>query len=207
MDILLATTNPGKLREFKALLADVPCTIHSPDSLGVHADVEETGTTFQANAEIKARAWTAATNMICVADDSGLCVDALDDAPGVYSARWAAKHGISSEDADTANLNLVLDQLADQPNRAARYVCVGVITHPDGSVQMARGEWSGTLIDTPRGTNGFGYDPIFVPDGFTQTVAELPAEVKNERSHRAKAMAALRDTLVAFLATQSAGNA
>lgn len=195
MDILLATTNPGKLREFAQLLADLPIQVKSPKDIGVHIDVEEDGDTFEANATIKASAWAKAANMACVADDSGLCVDALDSAPGVYSARWASLHEISADDLDLANRDLVVAQLQGQANRKARYVCVAVLAFPDGTVHTARGELEGKIIDEARGENGFGYDPVFVPEGYRQTAAELSPDEKNAISHRAKAMAELKTIL------------
>lgn len=195
MDVLLATNNPGKLREFRELLADLPVTVKSPKDIGLAFDVREDGDTFEANATTKAAAWAKAANMICVADDSGLCVDALDGAPGVYSARWSAMHNITTDNTDQANLDLVVSQLREHPNRTARYVCVGAIALPDGTVHTARGELEGTIIDTPRGENGFGYDPVFVPLGEVRTAAELTAEEKHQISHRGKAMAALKHIL------------
>lgn len=205
MDVLLATNNPGKLREFRELLADLPITVNSPKDIGLRFDVAEDGDTFEANATTKAAAWAKAANMICVADDSGLCVDALDGAPGVYSARWSAIHNINTADPDQANLELVVSQLADHSNRAARYVCVGAIALPDGTVHIARGELEGTIIDTPRGDNGFGYDPVFVPVGETRTAAELRAEEKHKISHRGKAMADLKGILAALSASAGEG--
>lgn len=200
MDVLLATNNPGKLREFRELLAGLPITVKSPKDIGLDFDVPEDGDTFEANATTKAVAWAKAANMICVADDSGLCVDALDGAPGVYSARWSAMHDIDAEDTDHANLELVVSQLAGHTNRAARYVCVGAVALPDGTVHTARGELEGTIIDTPRGDNGFGYDPVFVPVGETRTAAELSSEEKHKISHRGKAMAALKGVLAELAA-------
>lgn len=200
MDVLLATNNPGKLREFRELLASLPVTVKSPKDIGLSFDVAEDGDTFEANATTKAAAWAKAANMICVADDSGLCVDALDGAPGVYSARWSTMHGITSKDTDQANLDLVVSQLKDHTDRRARYVCVAAIALPDGTVHTARGELEGTIIDTPRGENGFGYDPVFVPNGETRTAAELSAEEKHKISHRGKAMAELKDRLTELTA-------
>ncbi|WP_336248653.1 RdgB/HAM1 family non-canonical purine NTP pyrophosphatase [Stomatohabitans albus] len=198
MDILLATTNPGKLREFAALLEGLPFTVKNPADVGISVEVDETGDTFEANATQKALAWAKGSNMVCVADDSGLCVDALDGAPGVYSARWAAMHNVHGGDTDTMNRELVVNQLANHTNRAARYVCVAAIAWPDGRVQTARGELEGTIIDDPRGTNGFGYDPVFVPQGYDRTAAELDAEEKNAISHRGNALADLKTLLLSL---------
>lgn len=195
MDVLLATNNPGKLREFRELLADLPISVKSPSEIGLAFEVAEDGDTFEANATTKASAWAANAQMICVADDSGLCVDALDGAPGVYSARWSAMHDIQSDNPDQANLDLVVQQLAPHTNRRARYVCVGAIALPDGTVHTARGELAGTIIDQPRGVNGFGYDPVFVPEGETRTAAELSAAEKHKISHRGQAMAELKTYL------------
>lgn len=197
MDVLLATTNPGKRREFAQLLTGLPFTVITPDELGLDLDVEEGGDSFEANAAIKATAWAKTADMVCVADDSGLCVVALDNAPGIYSARWGAMHQVISEGMDgaaidVANRDLIVAQLADQPNRDAFYVCVAALAWPDGHVITTRGEWHGRIIEEARGDYGFGYDPVFVPDGETRTAAELQPEEKNAASHRAKAFAQLR---------------
>jgi len=185
--LLLATRNPGKLAELRRLLdaarvvgirvlglADVPAFPEEP----------ETGATFAENALAKARDAAKATGLASVADDSGLAVDALNGMPGVLSARWAGRHG-----DDRANLELVLGQLGDVPDgrRGAAFVCAAALVVPGGEEVVVHGEWPGHLARAPRGTNGFGYDPIFVPAGETRTVAELGDAWKDDHSHRALA--------------------
>jgi len=164
-------------------------------------DVEETGSTFAENALLKAHQISEYTGLPALADDSGLCVDALEGAPGIYSARWAGSHG-----DDRANLEKVLRQLGEMeaPKRSARFRCAVALVlptgHPSGSHEILReGEMVGELVLEPRGTNGFGYDPIFVPDGYFQTTAELPAEVKDRISHRGQALAAMLPEIVRLL--------
>ena len=148
----------------------------------------EDGETFADNALIKARAIAAHTGFPAIADDSGICVDELNGMPGILSARWAGRHG-----DDEANLQLLLDQLADTPDERlnAHFTCVIALVRPDGSERVVQGEMHGRLVREPRGANGFGYDPIFVPDGFSQTSAELTAEQKDAISHRGKALRVL----------------
>ncbi len=155
-------------------LSDVPPFPEAP----------ETGATFEENAVAKARDAVAATGLPVIADDSGLTVDALNGMPGVLSARWAGGRD------DQANLDLVLAQLRDVPDerRGAAFVCAAALVTPSGTETVARGEWRGTIIREPRGTNGFGYDPIFVPDGYGATSAELAAEAKDALSHRGRAL-------------------
>ena len=189
--MLVATRNPGKLAELRRLLdaervagvrvlglADVPEFPEEP----------ETGATFAENALAKARDATKATGLAAVADDSGLTVDALGGMPGVLSARWAGRHG-----DDRANLELVLGQLADVPDdrRGAAFVCAAALVVPGGQEVVVHGEWTGRLARAPRGTGGFGYDPVFVPDGETRTSAELAPQEKDALSHRGRAMRAL----------------
>ena len=190
-DLLVATRNPGKLVELRRLLeaehvagvrvlglADVPEFPEEP----------ETGATFAENALAKARDATKATGLAAVADDSGLTVDALGGMPGVLSARWSGRHG-----DDRANLELVLGQLADVPDarRGAAFVCAAALVVPGGQEVVVHGEWTGRLVRAPRGTGGFGYDPVFVPDGETRTSAELTPQEKDAASHRGRAMRAL----------------
>ncbi len=189
MKVLLATRNPGKLVELRRILVDVD----GLDVVGL-ADVPEfpeapeTGATFAENALAKARDAAAATGLPSVADDSGLTVAALNGMPGVLSARWSGRHG-----DDLANLELLLDQLGDVPDerRGAAFVCAAALVVPGEAETVVHGEWAGTVDHAPRGTNGFGYDPIFVPDGETRTSAELSAAEKDASSHRARALRAL----------------
>ena len=184
--LLLATRNRGKLVELRRMLSDF-------DVVGL-ADVPEfpeapeTGATFAENALAKARDAAAATGLPSVADDSGLAVDALNGMPGVLSARWSGRHG-----DDRANLELLLAQVGDVPDerRGAAFVCAAALVVPGGPETVVHGAWTGRLTRAPRGTNGFGYDPIFVPDGETRTSAELSADEKDAASHRARALQAL----------------
>ena len=180
--LVLATRNPGKLRELARILsADDPdgarIRLAGLDSFPGAPDVPETGATFEQNALLKARAIARYTGLPAVADDSGLCVDALNGMPGVLSARWADRHG-----DDQANLNLVLAQVADVPDarRGAQFVCAAALVVPRLSFQewVVTGRVEGRLTRLPRGTGGFGYDPIFLPDGFEKTTAEMTADAK-----------------------------
>jgi len=190
--LVLATRNEGKLRELARILgADVKLV--GLDAFPGAPDVPETGATFEANALLKARAIAAYTGLPAVADDSGLCVDALNGMPGVLSARWAGQHGTHRHGADQANLNLVLAQVADVPDGrlGARFVCAAALADPAGGETVVTGEVAGRLVRVPRGTGGFGYDPIFVPAGFDVTTAEMTPEAKDAISHRGRAFRAL----------------
>ncbi|MBT2527773.1 RdgB/HAM1 family non-canonical purine NTP pyrophosphatase [Streptomyces sp. ISL-99] len=188
--LILATRNAGKITELHAILADAG--LHH-DLVGADAypeipDVKETGVTFAENALLKAHAMARATGLPAVADDSGLAVDVLGGAPGIFSARWSGTHG-----DDAANLNLLLAQLADidAPHRTAHFACAAALALPDGTEHVVEGRLQGTLRHTPAGTNGFGYDPILQPDGYAVTCAELTPAEKNAISHRGKAFRAL----------------
>jgi XTP/dITP diphosphohydrolase len=204
--LIVATNNPGKLREFRALLADLPFDLRSLGELGVAAP-EETGASFLENALLKARHAAAAAaaagirgdsalNMAAIADDSGLEVDALGGVPGIFSARYA---GAGADDA--ANNAKLLDALAGMclEQRTARYRCalVYVCGAQDAAPLIAEGVWEGTILDTPRGSGGFGYDPYFWLPGLGMTAAQLEPELKNRLSHRGMALRALRDQLTA----------
>jgi XTP/dITP diphosphohydrolase len=183
---VLATRNEGKVRELARILDDVDLV-----GLGEYPDapeVAETGATFEENALLKARAIAAFTGRPSVADDSGLCVDALNGMPGIFSARWSGTHG-----DDKANLDLLLAQIADVPDerRQANFTCAAAIAYPDGATHVVLGKVTGQLIRERRGSGGFGYDPIFVPDGYDVTTAEMTAEEKDAISHRGKAFRAL----------------
>jgi len=193
--IVLATRNPGKLRELARILGagepgSAQVRLTGLDEFPGAPDVPETGATFEENALLKARAIAEYTGLPAVADDSGLCVDALNGMPGVLSARWAGKHG-----DDRANLELVLAQVADVPDArlGARFVCAAALVVPGARARewVVTGQVEGRLIRTPRGTGGFGYDPIFLPDGFAQTTAEMTADAKDAISHRGRAFRAL----------------
>lgn len=193
--LLLATGNVGKLVELRRILhpllpalevvglADVPA----------YAEVPETGATFEANALLKAAEAVRHTGLPAVGDDSGLTVEALNGMPGIFSARWAGRHG-----DDLANLSLLLGQLADVPDErlGAAFVCAAAYVTPAGVSEVVRGEMRGRLVRAPRGTNGFGYDPIFVPAGYDVTAAELSADDKDAISHRGVAFRALAELIV-----------
>ena len=182
--ILLATNNPGKARELSSLIGGERWKFTTPADQGIELDVEENGITFEQNAVLKARAFTKVSQLITLADDSGLEVDALDGAPGVYSARYAGP-----EATDDDRNRYLLSELSDVPDdrRQARFRCVIAIAFPDGDTVMCKGECSGIIARAPRGDNGFGYDPIFYLPQFNKTMAELTMEQKNEISHRGKA--------------------
>ena len=184
--LLLATRNEGKLAELQRMLAafEVVGLADVPE----FTDAPETGATFAENALAKARDAVAATGLVSVADDSGLAVDALNGMPGVLSARWSGRHG-----DDRANTELLLGQLTDVPDerRGAAFVCAAALVVPDGPEVVVHGEWRGRIVRAPRGSNGFGYDPVFVPEGEQRTSAELSAAEKDAASHRARALAAL----------------
>jgi len=188
--LVIASRNDHKIQEMRRILEQVGLdmelvgTAEFPDL----PDVEETGSTFAANAMLKARAVCEFTGLPAVGDDSGLCVDALNGMPGILSARWSGTHG-----NDQANLELLLAQISQVPSdrRGASFICAAAYVHPDGTEFVVEGQMSGTLIDAPVGTNGFGYDPIFVPQGHQITSAQMSAELKDSISHRGRALAAL----------------
>ncbi|HEX9231669.1 MAG TPA: RdgB/HAM1 family non-canonical purine NTP pyrophosphatase [Jatrophihabitantaceae bacterium] len=187
--VLLATRNVKKLAELRRILDQLlDVEVVGLDDVPYYDEIPETGATFAENALLKAREGAARTGVLTVADDSGLAVDALNGMPGVLSARWAGK----SKD-DNANLQLVLEQLADTPDErlGATFVCAAALVTPAGAENVVEGRMPGRLVREPRGTNGFGYDPIFVADGFDVTNAELPPEEKDAISHRGKALRAL----------------
>ncbi|MEI6055240.1 MAG: XTP/dITP diphosphatase [Lentisphaerota bacterium] len=180
--LLIASNNKHKIIELKKILENSDFKVISMSEAGFCHEIEETGTTFEENAVLKAKAIALEKHTFVFADDSGLEVEALDNRPGVYSARYA---GDGASDSD--RIKKLLGELKDKTNRNARFVCVIAISTPDGKVEIFRGEVRGKIIDYPKGENGFGYDPVFVPEGFTQTFAELESEVKNKISHRGKA--------------------
>jgi XTP/dITP diphosphohydrolase len=189
-ELLIATHNQGKLREFGQIFAGLPFQLRSLAELGITQDVEETGTTFAENAQLKAEAYRDMSGLLTLADDSGLEVAALNGAPGVYSARYG---GLKGE----AQLRYLLDQLRDVPwhARLARFVCVIALAHPDGRLEFVEGTLPGVIEFEPKGSGGFGYDPLFYVLDDDKTLAELPAERKNEISHRANAARAAREIL------------
>lgn len=194
--LLLATTSDGKQRELRSLLGDLPLTLVTPLDLGLTLAPEETGTTFAANAAIKAAAYYAASGVATLAEDSGLEVDALDGAPGVYSARW---EGLPDGPVKNAHL---LERLAGVPEsqRACRYVCYMVFVDRLGAEHHALGTCEGQVATAPRGHGGFGYDPVVYLPRLGRTMAELSADDKDRVSHRGVAARALRGTLERLLA-------
>jgi len=192
--VAIASRNPGKIREIIAICADWPMAWVTAENEDVPrwADVEETGDTYLANATLKAAAVAGALGIPAIADDSGIEVDALDGAPGMRSARYSGENA-----TDEANLHKLIDAIRDIPSarRTARYRCVALLVTPAGDVTSAEATCEGSLITEPRGENGFGYDPIFVPAGEARTMAELPSDEKDRISHRGKAFRALRDLL------------
>jgi XTP/dITP diphosphohydrolase len=202
--VVLATRNAHKVVEVSRILADAGLDVElvGTETYPDLPDVPETGDTFEANALLKAHAVAAFTGLPALADDSGLCVEALNGMPGILSARWAGRHG-----DDRANLDLVLAQLADvdDARRGAHFACAAVVALPPtpdsspGGWQAAYGTVEGVLVRSPRGTHGFGYDPIFLPHGHDRTTAEMSAEEKDAISHRGVAFRALARLLPAVL--------
>ena len=189
MKPVLATRNPHKVAELRAILLPLlpGAQIVGAEAFDVPEPVEDE-VTFAGNALIKARQLAEATGLLALADDSGVCVDAMGGAPGVFSARWCGRHG-----DDAANLELLLAQMADVPerHRGASFVCAAAMAAPDGREEVAEGIMRGSLLFAPRGENGFGYDPIFRPEGLSVSSAELTPERKEAISHRGKAFRAL----------------
>jgi XTP/dITP diphosphohydrolase len=193
MKIIAATHNKDKIREIRQILADAGVCIVSMSEAGLDAlDVEENGSTFEENATLKAEEVTRLTGIAALADDSGLCVDALAGAPGIYSARYAGP------EADTrANNAKLLEAMRDVPEaeRTGRYVSAVALAYPDGRLLVVRGECEGRILFDERGSGGFGYDTLFAPEGSERSFAEMPAEEKNRISQRSRALAQLRDAL------------
>jgi len=203
--LVVATRNPHKVREVARILGEQGLDVELIDLATLAEryqltvpEVPETELTFEGNAIVKARSVAQVAALPAIADDSGLCVDALNGMPGPLSARWAGRHG-----DDQANLALVLDQIADLPDeaRSAQFVCAAALALPDGRVEVVTGRLEGHLARQPRGTNGFGYDPIFIPEGETRSTAEMAPEEKDAISHRGKAFRALAP-IIARLVTR-----
>ena len=199
--LVLATRNQGKITEFRRILdALAPGEIEliGVDQFPDLVDVEETGSTFEENSLLKARYTAQTTGLPAIADDSGLCVDALNGDPGIYSARWAGAHG-----DDQANIEKLLDQLKDiaDEKRSAHFMCVASLVLPDGREQVAEGRFDGHILRHPVGENGFGYDPIFQPLGFTISSAQMSAEEKDLLSHRGKSLRSIAPHVIEMLAS------
>lgn len=196
-DLVLATRNKGKIAEVQRLISlHAPqITLRSVSEFNLD-DVEETGTTFEENALLKAETIARQTGLPALADDSGIAIDALDGAPGVYSARWSGVHG-----DDAANVAKVLLELSDVPDedRGAQFVCVIALAHPDGRSIVVRGEVEGVVRRNPIGNHGFGYDPIFQPDGYAITTAQMDPETKDAISHRGKALREIASKIGPFI--------
>lgn len=194
MKFVLASKNPHKLKEMNAILSAMGIEVCSEAEAGVDLDVEETGATFEENSLIKARTVMQATGLPAIADDSGLCVDCLNGAPGVYSARYGGE-GLS----DGARTRLLLENMRGQLSRKAKYVSVITCCFPNGDVISARGECHGAIAYAPIGTGGFGYDPVFFVPELKKTYAQITPEEKNAISHRAHALAAFQEKLADYL--------
>lgn len=197
--LVIATRNPGKIVEFRRILnelSDGAVELMGTDEFPNLVDVEETGTTFAENALLKARYTAKATGLPAIADDSGLCVDALDGNPGLFSARWAGVHG-----NDKANVAKVLDELAEvaDAKRGAHFICVAALVMPDGREALAEGFFHGRILRAPVGENGFGYDPIFSPHGMSISSAQMNAEEKDAISHRGKSLRAIAPHVMEML--------
>lgn len=195
MKLLVASNNAKKLKELETILAEANITgveLLPLSAVPQYPEPVEDGRTFADNALIKARAGAKETGLVCVADDSGLAVEELNEMPGVLSARWSGKHG-----DDAANNELLLGQMAHVPaeRRACAFVSTCALVTPDGQEHVVEGRWPGTLLTAPRGENGFGYDPLFQPEGESRSAAEMTPEEKNAVSHRGRALRQLVDTV------------
>ena len=194
MRFVLATHNPGKLREMGEILKDFGIEVVSPKDLGITVDVEETGSTFAENAMLKAKAICKAADLPAIADDSGLCVDALNGAPGVYSARYGGE-GLD----DRGRYMLLLSSLRGAPTRAAHFVCAVACAFPNGDTLTAEGRCDGSIAYAPLGEGGFGYDPVFLLPGTGKTFGQLTQEEKSAVSHRGRALKDFAGKLEAYL--------
>ena len=194
MRFVLATHNPGKLREMGEILKDFGIEVVSPRELGITVDVEETGTTFAENAMLKAKAICKEANLPAIADDSGLCVDALNGAPGVYSARYGGE-GLD----DKGRYMLLLSSLRGAPTRAAHFACAVACAFPNGDTLTAEGRCDGSIAYAPLGEGGFGYDPVFLLPGTGKTFGQLTQEEKSAVSHRGRALREFSEKLETYL--------
>ncbi len=199
--LLLATRNKGKIEEFRRILEDIAAgeieLVGLEQFPDLH-DVDETGATFEENALLKAREMSAATGIPAIADDSGLCVDFLNGDPGIFSARWAGKHG-----DDKANTAKVLESLIGVPDdkRSAHFTCVAALALPDGRTHVEEARFNGWILHAPVGDQGFGYDPIFRPEGYEISSAQMSAEEKDAISHRGKSLRAIAPHVITLLNT------
>ena len=186
MKLIIASNNAHKIYEIKKILSGKFDSILSLREAGVSHETVEDGSTFMENSLKKAREISEITGCAALADDSGICAHALDGAPGIYSARFAGEY--KGQESDDRNNALLLEKLSDKSDKSAHYTCAMSLVYPDGREVCAEGYMYGKIIDTPRGSAGFGYDPIFVPDGESRTVAEMSDDEKNLISHRANAL-------------------
>ena len=193
MKLIIASNNKHKIKEIKAILGARFDEILSMSEAGICHETVEDGNTFMENARKKAREIAEISGFAALADDSGICAHALDGAPGIYSARFAGENGGHGD--DEANNDLLLEKLSDKSDRGAHYTCAMAIAYPDGGEVLAEGYMYGTITKERHGTGGFGYDPIFMPDGYSVTVGEITDEEKNKISHRSKALAAILEKL------------
>lgn len=195
MRLLIATTNPGKVREYRALLSGLDLDLIGLKDVGIEVDVAETGDTYAANAELKAREYARLSGLLTLADDSGLEVDALNGRPGVHSARYAPD--------SPARIHKLLNELLNVPDdqRGAHFQCVIALATPDGSITTTEGSCAGVIAHEARGTNGFGFDPVFYMPEHAATMAELPEDFKNQISHRARAGQKMRAILAEITRT------
>jgi XTP/dITP diphosphohydrolase len=201
-ELLVATGNAGKLREIRALLNDLPITLVSLADFPAIREVAETGSTFVENAALKAFGYARQSGVLTLADDSGLEVDALDGAPGVRSARYLDDH---ASYVDRMNA-LLIALKADDVVRTARFVCaLAIVSDKEEMLYTTEGTCEGRIADSPRGSGGFGYDPVFLPEGFKQTFGELSADIKNRISHRGRALAKAHQFLASLTATSATG--
>ncbi len=193
MKAVLASHNKGKLKEMQLWLAPLDIQVVLESELGLNIDVDETGTTFEENSLLKARTVAQAANMLAIADDSGLCVDALDGAPGVYTARYGGE-GLD----DRQRYELLLKNMEGKTDRGAKFVSVVTCVFPNGDVIAARGEVPGAITHAPKGDGGFGYDPVFMVTAQGKTLAEMTMEEREGCSHRAAAIRSLSEKLAAY---------
>lgn len=189
--LILASNNNKKLYELRTILEDMGIDVISQREAGCNFEVEENGNTFEENAYLKAIAVTKATGEAAVADDSGLCVDYLEGAPGLYSARFTGNH----DDSDAARIAFLLEKMKGAETRSAKFVSAICCTFPNGDILRSKGECQGIILTEPHGNGGFGYDPVFQPDGYDYSMAEMGTSVKNKISHRAKALAKFKEEL------------
>jgi XTP/dITP diphosphohydrolase len=197
--LVIATRNAGKIAEFRRILdaiSDGAIDLVGIDQFPDLVDVEETGSTFEENALLKARNTAEMTGLPAISDDSGLCIDALGGSPGIFSARWAGRHG-----NDKANLEKVLDELKEvtDEDRGAHFICVAALVMPDGREKVTEGRFEGTILHSAIGDQGFGYDPIFLPRGMSISAAQLSAEEKDAISHRGKSLRAIAPHVIEML--------